>query len=223
MSTIDEDYNPMNPPPSEYLVPDLTPSAVCAFLPTRYLLTGLFRDVMTKHFADASNIQHEALRALLWKQTDDTGILVESVLKWQPQTTERRPAILIKPNSMQNTRRGIGDRRQGPATDKSGNPVYSTFWVGSHTLFCIGGTGAQVEYLQCEVQRELTQFGPEIAKALNLLRFQVLEVGEVGEVEEATENFIVPVTIGWAYEERWVVNLQAPRLKVVSLTMILDS
>lgn len=223
MSTVDDDFFPHDDrPQASQLLLDKSPSTVCSFLPTRMLLTGLFRDLLVRHFSQADNLQHGDLRQLLWTQTDATGILIESIMKWQPQTTEKRPAILIKPNSMQNMRRGIGNRNQGPPADMSGNPHHSTFWVGSHTLFCIGGSGAQAEYLQCEVQRQITQFALIIAKSVHLHRLEVVDIGEVSEVEEATENFIVPVTVGWAYEEKWITALQAPRLKVVSLTMILD-
>ena len=104
--------------------------------------------------------------------------------------------------------------------DKEGNDHYVTFWKGSHTLFCIGGTGAQAEILATEVQRELTEFGPELVRTLGLMRFQVTEIGAVGELEEAQENFVVPVTVGYAYEERWITRIQGPRLNTVSLSLI---
>jgi hypothetical protein len=195
-------------------------SSLCSMMNRPIVMTGLFRDVLIRHFSSDTHIEEPDLKHLIWKPGEDTGILIESVHRWRPETTERRPAIIVKRNAYQNERRGIGDRRMGPIVDQEGSDHYVTFWKGSHTLFCIGGTGAQAEILSTEVQRELTEFGPELARTLGLMRFQVTEIGAVGELEEAQENFVVPVTVGYAYEERWITKLQGPRLNTVSLSLI---
>jgi len=195
-------------------------SSLCSLMNRPIVLTGLFRDVLIRHFSSDKYIEEPDLRHLIWKSGEDTGILIESIHRWRPETTERRPAVIVKRNAYQNERRGIGDRRMGPIADKEGNDHYVTFWKGSHTLFCIGGTGAQAEILATEVQRELTEFGPELVRTLGLMRFQVTEIGAVGELEEAQENFVVPVTVGYAYEERWITRIQGPRLNTVSLSLI---
>jgi hypothetical protein len=51
-----------------------------------------------------------------------------------------------------------------------------------------------------------------ILKVLGLKKFQVTQVGAISELEEAKENFAVPVTIGWAYEENWRLEPEALRL-----------
>jgi len=197
-------------------------SDLCSTLNRPLSMTGIFRDYFIRHFKDANLIEETDLKHLIWKAGEDTDILIESVHRWRPELTERRPAIIVKRNSYQNDRRGIGDRRMGPIADREGNEHYVTFWVGSHTLFCIGGTGAQAELLGNEVQRELTEFGPELARKLDLKRFQVTQVGAVAELEEAQENFVVPVTVGYAYEERWIIRPQVPRLARVSMSLILE-
>lgn len=199
-------------------------SAVCSLMARPLIMTGLFRDILLRHFAAASHIEHPDLRHLIWNRTlGESNILIESVHRWRPHLTEQRPACLIKRNSYRNQKVGIGDRRQGPPADIYGNAHYVTFWVGSHTIFCVGGTGAQAELLGTEVQRELTEFGPLIRRTMQLHRFQVVEVGEIGELEEATENFVVPVTAGYAYEERWVLEQQAPTLHSISLSLVLET
>jgi len=136
--------------------------------------------------------------------------------------TEQRPAVIIKRNSYSNQRRGIGDRHQLNPVDRRGDAHFATYWLGSHTLFCIGGSGAQAELLASEVQRDLTECGRPIQESLGLMRFQVTEVGEISELEESTENFVVPVTVGYSYEQRWVQEIQAPWFGGVSLSMILE-
>jgi len=201
-----------------------TVSSICHYLARPILLTGMFRDVLIRHFCAAEYIEAPELRHLIWKQTlGQSKILVESVHRWKPHLTEQRPAIIVKRNAYSNQRKGIGDKLQGPPADIIGNPHYGTFWVGSHTLFCIGGSGAQAELLATEVQREITQFGPLIRRLMRLHRIQVVEVGEIGELEEATENFVVPVTVGYAYEENWMLVQQAPPLHSISLSLLLET
>jgi hypothetical protein len=105
-----------------------------------------------------------------------------------------------------------------------GNEHFETFWVGSHTLFCLGArSGAQAEALATEVRKEMAEFGPAILRTFCLHRFGVVEVGPISELEESTENFVVPVTVGWAFVERWQLLQQAPRLKRISLSYLLDA
>lgn len=198
------------------------PSSLCSLLPRAVLLTGVFRDILTRHFISADQIEDPMLRDVIWKNADDTGILIESVHLWKPQTTEKRPAVIVKRNAYQNQRRGTGDRRMGPHADREGFEHFVTFWTGSHTLFCLGGSGAQADILAGEVQRHLTQFTDPISVTLGLLRMQVLQAGPVAELEEAQENFVVPITVGYSYEERWVIKPQAPLLSNISTSMILE-
>ena len=198
------------------------PSSLCSLLPRAVTLTGVFRDILTRHFIAPTQIENPILRDLIWKNTDDTGILIESVHNWKPSTTEKRPAVIVKRNAYQNRPRGIGDLRMGPHTDKEGFEHFVTYWEGSHTLFCLGGSGAQADLLGAEVQRHMMQFKSPIQVSLDLLSYRVLQAGPVAELEEAQENFVVPITIGYAYEERWVVKPQVPLLSNISLSMILE-
>lgn len=196
-------------------------SSLCHLQPRPLLMTGLFRDLLTKHFQADTPEAHE-LRHLIWRADAQSSILIESIHRWRPQTTERRPAVIIKRNAYSNRRIGIADRHQGNPADRQGNPHFSTYWMGSHTLFCIGGSGAQAELLGGEVQRYFTQNGHIIQRSLRLMRFQTTEVNPVGELEESTESFCVPVVVAYAYEESWKLVQQAPVLSRVSLSMILD-
>lgn len=200
----------------------ITVSNLCSVLPRPLILTGLFRELLIRHFAKAEYVENPELAHLLWQEGEKSPILIESVHRWRPETTERRPAILIKRNSYSNRRMGIGDRNQGSPTDRFGTDHYTTFWVGSHTLFCIARSGAQAELLAAEVQRELHQFHPIIRASALLHRFQVTEVGTVAEVEEATESFVVPVTVGYAYEDQWTITQEAPVLRSLRLSFVLD-
>lgn len=197
-------------------------SALCALMPRPLIMTGIFRDLLTRHFVAQDYIESPDLRHLIWREGEDTAILIESIHRWRPELTELRPGVIVKRNAYANTSRGIGDREQGQPVDGEGFAHYVTFWTGSHTLFCIGGSGAQAELLGAEVQRELTGFGPEIARVLNLKRLRVSQIGAVAELEEAQSNFVVPVTVGYTYEERWSIRPQVPRLNKISMSMLYE-
>jgi hypothetical protein len=177
------------------------------------VLTGFLRDFLINHF-QPDNIEEPDLQNAIWQEGPPTGILIESIHRWRGDLVEMRPAVTIKRNAYRNFRFLLSDR---VGTDEKGNDSFATIWVGSHTLFCIHGTGASVEILATEVQRELTQFAPAITKRLGFKKFQVTEVGSISELEEATENFVVPVTVGWAYEEKWSLAPEALRLNGIDL------
>lgn len=199
-----------------------TASSLKSLLPQPLLMTGIFREILVRHFADPSFIATPELAHLVWKTGETSPILIESVHRWVPASTERRPAVIVKRNAYSNRRVGIGDRLMMPLLSSNGAAHYATFWVGSHTLFCIGGSGAQAELLGAEVQRELHHFAPVFQRALNLHKLQVVDVGGVSEVEEAQENFVVPITIGYAFEDLWVIRQESPTLRRISLSYILD-
>jgi len=214
-----EDVAAPEPQDRKQLIGHETAAALCHTGWAPIILTGLFRDVLVRHFSEENNIEMPDLRKLIWREDPPTGILIESVYRWRGDLTEKRPAVLIKRNAYKNVRMTILDN---VGTDEEGFDNYATLWVGSHTLFCIHGTGASAEILATEVQRELTQFAPVFTKMFGLHKFKVNEVGQISELEEATENFLVPITIGWAYEETWKLEPESLRMMAMDIAFNLD-
>lgn len=202
----------------EYLSVPL--DALCSVLPRPWILTGALRDILIRHFYEENRIEHPELKRLLWRGVEPTNILIESHHRWTPQQTQTRPAIIIRRNEESNQRLGIDDRHQLPGPDLYGVEHYSTFWVGSHTLFCIGGSGIQSEFLAAEVKLELSRFAPILRPALHLHRFQVVKVGPSKPLKEWRDSWVVPVTVGYAYEDRWRLEPQTPKLARVSLNLV---
>jgi hypothetical protein len=207
--------------PTPQLIGDGFASAICSLGIRPQILTGYFIEHLRRHFVSPYGIEEPDLRRLIWHRDEAPAILIESIFNWKPQETELRPAILVKRNSYENFRAGIDDRNQGIPMDREGNESFETFWTGSHTIFCIATTGAQVELLGTEVQRQLTEAGPEVRKSLGLFKYQVKQVGPVSEIEEATENFAVPVTVAWAYSEAWTIRPVAPVFRGLTLANLL--
>lgn len=206
-------------PSGRHKLTPITASALCSMGWRPVMITGLIRDMLIRHFKQPMNVEEPDLRHLVWREDERTGILIESITRWRGDLVEKRPAIIVKPNGRQNLRLGIGDVA---GVTGQGHVLHQTFWTGSHTLFCIHGSGASVDILATEVQRELTQFARSVIQYLNLYNWQVTEVGPVAEVEEARESFVIPITLGWAYGEQWQVELESLKLRKIPLSVLLD-
>lgn len=211
------DPSPFTEPPATQIIPGLF-SNLCSKGWRPILITGLLRDLLVRHFATPQNITEDDLRKYIWQENPPTGILIESIHRWRGDLVEKRPAIILKRNAYQNMRFGIADRVR---TTEDGHVEFTTGWVGSHTVFCIHGTGASVELLATEVVSYLNRFHPVIVEYLGLLRWNVTEVGAIAEIEEAKESFVVPITIGWAYTDNWRIELESMKLRRVTLSTLL--
>jgi len=208
----------VDPPPKDSCEP-LRISSLCERGWQPLLLTGMIRDALIRHFAAPIQIEQPDLRRYIWQSGPETGILIESVHRWRGDVVEKRPALLIKRNAYQNKRVMIADLS---GITEQGFDNHTNFWVGSHTVFCIHGTGASVEILATEVQRFFNGFSPIVRQYLGLHQFAVMEVGAISEVEEASENFLVPITLAWTYQERWLLEQQSLPIRRIPLSIILD-
>jgi len=209
--------------------PYFEPDSLCENGWQPLYLTGLFRDMLIRHFSSADNLRSPDLSQFVWKDGSDSGILIESVYRWRGDLVEKRPAILIKRNAYRQRRLGLQDRLIGAGTNEALYPNergayenYTVNWVGSHTIFCIHGSGASCEILASEVVDELTVFTPAIRQQLSLEDFQVTEVGEISELEEASENYVIPVSVGWVYNKTWALKLESLPLRRVVQSLDID-
>lgn len=194
-------------------------SSLCSMGWRPLMLTGLMVDRLAQKFADPLNIEDRDLKRYVWQESERSGILIESIYSQRKDLLEKRPAVLVKRNAMKNLRMYLGERA---GVTEQGHMEYATYWIGSHTLFCIHSTGASAEILATEVQREMTQFAQTLIKYLRLMQISVLEMGAVSEIEEAKEGFVVPVTVGWAYEEQWRIELESLALRKTPLSVLLN-
>lgn len=193
----------------------IDPVTLCSMGIRAQLLTGFFRQWLTQHFSEKNNIEAPSLRSLLWKNVDSTNILIESATRWNPRLTEKRPAIIIHRNDLSpHAKLSIANKIHGGA-DLTGAEHYATLVAGSHTLFCISSLGEEAEIIGGEVQRDLKQFADQIREAMQLHRFEWVGTGSPKPLEEAKQNFVVPVTFAYIYEEHWQVMENAPHLKRV--------
>jgi len=196
-------------------------SSLCSLMPRPQLVTGIVVSWLRQHFSQTPNIEDPKLEKTLWAaDISKTGIVIDSVYRWQPALTESRPGVFIKRGPWRVLRLGIDDRKMG-SMPISGNRHYLTAYQGSHSIFCIAGAPAEAEILAAEVFRELVQFGPLFRQTFKFLKFQVTDVGEVSLLEEARENFVVPITLAYAADDAWEIAPRVPILKHVRLSAFL--
>jgi hypothetical protein len=197
-------------------------SSLCNLVPRPLLITGILVQWMRLHFTEQANIENPFLHEALWTEDLETsGIVIDSVFKWNPAQTEKRPSIVVKRGPWKVLRYGIDDRKMVGATPKSVGGAcckpcrcHNTMYQGSHTLFCIAGESAEVEILAAEVYRELVQFGPVAREVFNLLKFVVSDIGEPAILEEATENFVVPIVVSYGAQDVWQICMPSLQNKL---------
>ena len=184
-------------------------------------MTAAFVSWLRQHFIDEKNIENPDLiqdhTKFLWTADFATStISIESISRWDPALVENRPALIVKRNKWTHMRLGVDNRYLGYANPK-GITQYCNAWTGSHTIFVLSGEGAECEVLTAEVYRELNQFAPVMRRALDLSRLQVAEVGDIRKLEEATENYVIPITIAYAFFETWTLTPASPPLRAVRI------
>jgi hypothetical protein len=191
-------------------------SSLCSLGQSPQMLTGVIRQILLQHFADASQISNDHLREILerdgvWSPGVNSGIYIESLARWRPELTEARPAILIKEGDWTWRRVGIGDLSGRDA--RSGQETFAGLWNGTHTIFAVGNEGAETQILAAEIAKLLVWYGPTITDQMNLHRWMVIKIGALAALKEATENYIAPVDVAYVAEEAWSLQVDAPRLK----------
>ena len=191
-------------------------SNLCSLGMRPLITAGLFRLMLIRHFADADNIEHPQLKGRIATFDADTGILIEDASVWTPEKTAKRPGIFIKRNRWECLKYGTLDSVKG--IDSDGNREYMKLWKGSHTLFAISGESAEAEILGAEVYRFFLHFGPVFRQYLDLLAFDLAEVGEMHEIEEATEHFVIPITVGYGWSDSWVIREHTTEVKHIKLS-----
>jgi hypothetical protein len=201
-------------PQGAYYVDFSNIADLCGIMPRRLLTTGILIQWLRWHFTWPDNIENPFLKDQLWTPDLETSaIAIDSVFKYNPANTEQRPAIFVKPGPWKILRYGIDDRKMvGTLPDGMKPPTYNTMIQGSHTIFCIAGESAEVENLANEVYHELMEFGPVARRVFNFLRFVVTDVGEPAILEEATENFVVPITVSYGAQDVWQICAVPPEL-----------
>lgn len=219
----DPNAYPENPRgPTSQVKPEVWPGNIpymCSRGWQPWIIGGFIRGVLEQHFQEES-IENPALNQLVWRPVLDAGILIVNDYDWTPKLAGKRPALVIKRNAVRFQRIGLGDK-QG-SEDFGSRTHHACLWIGSHTIFCIGTLPLHADILASEVKHELTEFSPVMMQPdnLNLTSVACTEEGEAIELKEYQEAYAVPVTLGWAYQQTWKLEREAPVLRRILLSTI---
>lgn len=199
-----------------------TLDAACNGIGRANVLTGFFIDVLRQLFAADVLKQQSELQKIIWSGNDGGGILIDAVANWKPTAGGQRPALLVKRGDYKTERVTIGDAVQSSGLTPEGNQRYAMMWLGSHTIFALSTNSLQAEALAHEASRHLMQFQAVIRRNLGLVRLMLVDVAAQGILEEAHQTFVTPINLLIAFTEHWIVEQQAPPLRGVLLSSLLQ-
>jgi hypothetical protein len=230
------------PAPTPTKVNFVPVSSLCTTGHVANVITGVWVRVLREHFSNSANLEFNGINALgreeleqyIWAgdgqgnaDATKTRIQIDSVLRYNAQDVQRRPALYVKRNTFQTQRLGIRDGfTLGPRRTPEGGiervqgEYKARILLGSHTVFCVGGSGAEAELLGMEVFSHLVGFSQILREDLKLHRLEVTEVGEAAVLDEAVERFVVPVTVAYAAIPAWRVDVVAPWLKTLEINVV---
>lgn len=176
-------------------------------------------------FANAEGAELHQLQGYIWdKDNTKTKIQIQPIWAYNLQDIQNRPALYVKRNSMKTQRLGINDGLGVKVTRDAdgkvlhvGGEKHAIAVLGSHTIFCVGNTGAEAELLGAEVFNHLVGFAPILRAELHFHRLLVMEMGEIALLEEFDDHFVIPVVVAYAFTRSWQIIQVAPWLKTLSI------
>ena len=196
--------------------------------PNRLQFTGVFIDIIRQIFLPGNTLLHPQLAGYFWQDesvplSDPTQtpyqVMIEDVLSFKPDEVARRPAIFVKAGTWTNERITINDR-----VFELDHDGFISKIRGSHVIYVVGKTPANVELLAREVYSYLTGFHTKIMCALGVERMQIMELSEPAELEEASENFVIGISIQYSLTHAWRVDPVVSRLlRDIVVTRIMRS
>ena len=197
---------------------------LCDIHPRLLTITGLIRTWLALHWADGTNIRDAIIRPYTW--TDDprtSQITIESVGEFEPEQTEKRPAILLNRGDWDYEKVGIDDRAmpewQRPGQTPTQGAYYEHLSIGSHTVWAVSRVYGEVERVAAEAADFLTDTAPIVRSRMGLHKLVVAKIGAPGKLKEARENFAVPITVAYAISHQWVLQGEAPYFRGANLSV----
>lgn len=182
------------------------------------LLSGFIVKLLRDHFSQDSTIMDPILKGKLWKNDTTTEVSIAMSSDFNADLVNMRPALILKRNAFQQQRIGLNDVS---GKDQQGNEQYCTKWIGSHSVFCLTGSGDGSETLSGEVIGLLTELGPIFRRYLRLDRWSVMDVSAVGKLKESRDSYAVVVNVGWAFDHTWTLRYKAPVLANIAVSELI--
>lgn len=195
----------------DYLIPD-PESSTCTTGLLPHILNGMFIQLLRHHFSNPDHIIQEPIRNYVWDRDDKVGkISIENIYRWNAAEIQERPAIVARRGPLKTRKLSIGNIEHGsPEEVGYTEDRMIVGFTGSHSFFCMAGTGAEAEQLGAEVAYEMLEFSQIIRRDFNLASFDLYEIGQVARLDESHDHFAVPVTVAYSYFHSWRTLRETP-------------
>jgi hypothetical protein len=190
---------------------------LCDTIPTINMIQGLIMSMIAHHFSDARNIINPTLRQYTWDpDVTQTNIIINIEEDWDPQITDRRPAVYLTRKAMKVMKLSINDEMQGGRND--GKQHFAVVVEGSHDLIVRGKGGSMTDSLAEEVAFLLVRITPLIRVWLKLVQLRVTDVSDkVREEGDPQDAYEARVSVPWAYLYHWETTPSAAVLEFINL------
>jgi hypothetical protein len=137
MSKKETDSHSFRPPETTETIADrfVDPRTFCRLRFSPMLATGVILGLLREHFGNPTAIVDPMLQAYVWRDDDQSRMMIETSSNEVLTRIQMRPAVLIRRNTVRAKREGLDDelKKAGP---EQGREFVVTLH-GSHTVFCL--------------------------------------------------------------------------------------
>jgi len=211
---------------------DVDHSSLCSTGPSPFILSGILRRLLQTHFSDPDNIANPLLKNVTWSEhsceADENDGEVQSTISIEAGYAdmdlgdiESYPAVRVVRGDVKIGGISIDDKSID-GYDENGQfegPLYTQLFTGSHSVICIGNTGAESDSIASEVLFRLLHYMKVIKKEFQLSLLNIPGMGKVQKVPKGKDAFQVTITVNWVWMHRWIVSEETPLLKRLSMNM----
>jgi hypothetical protein len=172
--------------------------------PTPGGLAAIILEVLKNYFS----VNSKQFRYSL--DSTETKLAIQKSESFNPENTQKRPALYVKRGSIMVNRDVLGD---GMDRNPRGEKAMFVRLSGTITVYCLGRTGGEIDALVAEVMDCVLCFQTLISADFDFLRFKVNSIGEVGILEEYKEIFACPVVLEYDTDINYVLGVEALPIK----------
>lgn len=179
------------------------------------LIGGVIVKILRKLFSDPSRLP-ASLRTHYNTDPTLSKLMITKRDSIQDHDWQRRPGIILRPNSLGTKRIGIGEGRLATHAPV-GVENFNTLYIGSHTALCLSPRESESMLLAMLAQEHINRFQHEIRRGLCMLRLRVGDIGQPGLLKEARQLFATPFNIGYGYDQPYSVYPVSPKIRFINV------
>jgi len=182
---------------------------------TPMLATGVLVGFLQQHFGNPESIVNPLLQQYIWRNGDDTSMMIETCSNDSLSRIGMMPAILVRRNKMVFNRIVLNDEMKSLTGERDKRYIIEI--TGSHTVNCIAPSPGHAESLAAETSLFLLEAGICLRGWLFTKDFQLQETGELFQLQNNSRLYDVPLTLTYVTDFIWKSMIEAPPLRHISV------